>query len=270
MQKALVFGLVGLVSCLVSQAAGGEQHSGAVQSAGAPGRPGISAPAAMLKRLFKADEDHLATDGFWFVFRNKRVAYIWLDADGKEHVAHGFKIASVDGKFLDADGDMVEYKAGDILVETFPGRQYRAKPTHKETPKVTVSNLIVFSENEIPIELTPWEKSAIKRTNELRQTVGLPLLKVSPALIAVSRKKATNVAKAGSLNHAIEPNGYRENLYWNLRDATSVVDGWWNSRDETNHPGISHFKNIISNSQYIGVSQSDNAVGNPYSAMVFQ
>lgn len=155
------------------------------------------------------------------------------------------------GTFLDINGITVEYAKGDILFKGTDDGWYKAQADDPAVP------------NPEGIELSETERLVIKFTNEERMKRGLTALKVSPALLNLSRQKSANMAKSQNLSHGVPPRPSvgGENIAWNQADAKEVVRSWMNSDG--------HRANILNRGySTIGVGM---AVGNgPYWTQQFQ
>src|SRR5208337_1995376 len=130
-----------------------------------------------------------------------------------------------------------------------------------------------------PAHLAPVEQAIVDLTNQERQSAGPPTLAVNAQLVQAAQIHATNMARLDRLSHILPGTslptpedrlsyvGYSysswgENIAYNYRDASDVVDGWMHS------PG--HRANMLSpNYTEIGVGVALNSQGQPYYCLVF-
>jgi len=119
-------------------------------------------------------------------------------------------------------------------------------------------------------------QAVINFTNEERHKARLPLLTVDPRLTDAAERHADRMAQRDRLSHSLDGRtvvdrvpsaGYEyrtvgENITWNQRTATEVVDGWMASKG--------HRRNMLSGDfTHIGVAVATNAKGEPYWVQVF-
>ena len=129
---------------------------------------------------------------------------------------------------------------------------------------------------EKKLELTDEEKGVLDRTNAERKAAGLPELVPNAKLFQAARDHSTNMAKQGRMSHVLDgrthteraaaagyPYAYLgENIAWNQRDATEVVECWMRS--------AGHRANILSrNYTEIGLGVAVNERGERFWTQVF-
>lgn len=129
---------------------------------------------------------------------------------------------------------------------------------------------------EKQLELTDEEKGVLEQTNAQRKAAGLPELVANAKLFQAARDHSTNMAKQGRMSHVLDgrthadraatagyPYGYLgENIAWNQRDATEVVECWMRS--------AGHRANILNrNYTEIGLGVAVNERGERYWTQVF-
>jgi uncharacterized protein YkwD len=131
--------------------------------------------------------------------------------------------------------------------------------------------------DEKKLELTDEEKGVLEQTNAQRKAAGLSELVPNAKLFQAARDHSANMAKQGRMSHVLDgrthveraaaaagyPSGYLgENIAWNQRDATEVVECWMRS--------AGHRANILSRYYTeIGLGVAVNERGERYWTQVF-
>ena len=139
--------------------------------------------------------------------------------------------AQKDGAFLNANGERVEYKAGDILFQTLQNGWFVAKADTRDLSDKASEETVP---NPLRVPISELQTYIVHYSNIKRMSEGLPPLTVSPSLMSYSQQKSANMARQQNLSHrgvAPDPQtiSAAENIAWNQNTAKGVVQNWYDS-----------------------------------------
>ncbi|KAJ2160657.1 hypothetical protein GGF46_002087 [Coemansia sp. RSA 552] len=134
--------------------------------------------------------------------------------------------------------------------DQYAGQPPAAQPSYYATPVPT------YQSND-------WKSQMLQQVNAIRAEVGKPPLRIDERLNNMAQAHSNYQSSASTMTHSdpsgslgdrctdygIDWRGVAENVAWNYKDVTQVVQGWKDS------PG--HYQNIVGNYNVVGFGVTD-------------
>ncbi|KAJ2778893.1 hypothetical protein H4R18_004320 [Coemansia javaensis] len=120
-----------------------------------------------------------------------------------------------------------------------------------------------YASQSAPSYTSDWQSQMLQQLNAIRASVGRPPVSIDQRLNAMAQEHSNYQASAATMTHSdpsgslgsrcsqygIDWQGVAENVAWNYKDVTSVVEGWKES------PG--HYANMIGDYNVVGFGVTD-------------